>query len=387
MRKKICVITGTRAEYGLLQGLMDKIREDKDLILQVVATGAHLSPEFGRTYRQIEDDGFVIDEKLEMLLSSDTSVGIAKSVGLATIGFADIWERLKPDVIVLLGDRYEILAAAQAALIARIPIAHLHGGEVTEGAIDESIRHAITKMAHLHFAAAEPYRKRIIQLGEHPERVYNVGAPGLDNIKKLNLLDEQQFEESTGFRLSELNFLVTYHPVTATKQDNEISILNLLEALDDFPDARIIFTKANADADGRIINHWIDRYVAKNANRTIAFDSLGQVRYLSAIKHVQVVIGNSSSGIIEVPLFKKPTVNIGDRQKGRLKAASVIDCSEDREEISQAIKKALSPDFRKHLNDVESLYGIGDTAEKIIAVLKTADIDGLLQKGFYDLAK
>lgn len=384
-KRKICVVTGTRAEYGLLFWLMKEIKGDPDLELQLIVTGMHLSPEFGLTYKAIEEDGFIINEKVEMLLSSDTPVGIAKSIGLATIGFADALDRLQPDILVILGDRYEILAAAQAALVAKIPVAHLHGGEVTEGVIDEAIRHSVTKMSHFHFVAAEPYRQRIIQLGESPERVLNFGTPALDNIKKLNLLNRKELEESIGFRLGKLNFLVTYHPVTLSDKGSEQPVNALLKALDNFPDAKIIFTKPNSDTGGRIIINLIDDYVAKRSHRAAAYTSLGQLRYLSAIKHVDVVMGNSSSGLIEAPAFKKPTVNLGDRQLGRLKAASVIDCKEDTESIVAAIKKALSPDFQYSLSKVVSPYGNGNASYKIKEYLKNVNLDGIIQKKFFDL--
>jgi UDP-hydrolysing UDP-N-acetyl-D-glucosamine 2-epimerase len=383
LKRKICVVTGTRAEYGLLYWLMKEIKDDPDLELQLVATGMHLSPEFGLTYRKIEEDGFTINEKVEMLLSSDTPVGIAKSIGLGVIGFADAFDRLRPDIIVLLGDRFETLAAAQTALIAKIPLAHIHGGESTEGLIDEAIRHAVTKMAHLHFVASEPYRNRVIQMGEAPGLVFNFGAPGLDNINKLKLLKKEDFEKSINFKLGKVNFLVTYHPVTLLNDRSESSMAFLLAALGSFPEAKIIFTMPNADTHGRIIIDMIDRFVEEHRNNIIAFTSMGQIRYLSAIQHVDVVIGNSSSGLIEVPLFKKPTVNIGDRQRGRLKAKSVIDCGENTEAIIAAIEKALSPEFQKTLTDVSSLYGYGDASPKIREILKTINLDGIIMKKFY----
>jgi UDP-hydrolysing UDP-N-acetyl-D-glucosamine 2-epimerase len=386
VKRKICVITGTRAEYGLLYWLMREIRDDEELDLQIVATGMHLSPEFGLTYKTIEEE-FRIDAKVEMLLSSDSPVGITKSIGIGTIGFADVFEQLKPDVVVVLGDRYEILAATQAAMIARIPIAHLHGGEATEGLIDEAIRHSVTKMSHLHFVAAEPYRQRVIQLGEHPERVFNFGAPGIDNITKMELLDKESFEDSIDFNLSKTNFLVTYHPVTLSKEGPVKAFESLLRSFDEFPNAKIIFTKSNSDTDGRIINSMIDDYVKQNPERSIAFMSLGQLRYLSALQHVDVVIGNSSSGLIEVPFFKKVTINLGDRQNGRLKAESIIDCNETKKDIVEAIKKALSPEFQANLANVISPYGNGNVGKQIKEVLRTVNLDGILLKKFYDMVK
>jgi UDP-hydrolysing UDP-N-acetyl-D-glucosamine 2-epimerase len=384
-KRKICVVTGTRAEYGLLYWLMKEIDTDPDLSLQIVVTGMHLSPEFGLTYRVIEEDQFKIDEKVEMLLSSDTPVGIAKSMGIAIMGFADAFERLKPDLLVLLGDRYEILAAAQAAMVARIPIAHLHGGETTEGLIDEAIRHSVTKMSHLHFVAAEPYRKRVIQLGEHPDRVWNVGATSIDNIQYLKLLEKKELEDSIGFQLGEKNFLITYHPVTLSKTGPFRALKELFKALDTFHDAHLIFTKSNSDTEGRIINQLIDEYVSQNPERSIAYTSLGQLRYLSAMKHSDVVIGNSSSGLVEAPFLHKPTVNIGDRQKGRLRANSVIDCKEKAEDIVLAINKALSADFQQTLKRVISPYGTGNVTNKIKKILKEVSLEDLLMKKFYDM--
>jgi len=381
--RKICVVTGTRAEYGLLYWVMKEIQADADLLLQLVITGMHLSPEFGLTYRAIEGDGFSIDAKVEMLLSSDTPVGIAKSIGLGVIGFADALERLKPDIMVVLGDRYEILAAAQAALVARIPVAHIHGGETTEGAIDESIRHAVTKMSQLHFVAAEPYRKRVIQLGEHPDTVFNVGAVGVENIKRLQLLDKPQLEQSINFELGNPCFLVTYHPATLGTIEPGAAMQALLDALDRFPDAKIIFTKPNSDTDGRMLGQLIDEYADHHKGRIAVFTSMGQIRYLSALKFVDAVIGNSSSGIIEAPACNTPTVNIGDRQSGRLKADSIVDCQETTESIVAAINKALSQSFREGIKKGVSLYGYGESASHIKDHLKQANLSST--KRFYDL--
>ena len=319
-----------------------------------------------------------------MLLSSDTPVGIAKSIGLGVIGFADVFDRLKPDILVLLGDRYEVLAAAEAALVARIPIAHIHGGEATEGLIDEAIRHSVTKMSHLHFVAAEPYRQRVIQLGEQPDHVFTVGALGLDNIKKLTLLKREDFEKSIGFRLSSINFLVTYHPVTLDDQGPQKTMGELFQALDAYPEANIIITKPNADTNGRIICAMIDAYAAQWPDRVKASISLGQIIYLSALQYVDVVIGNSSSGLIEAPTFRKPTVNLGDRQKGRLRADSVLDCSENKKDIQAAIQKALSPDFRKMLDHVKSPYEYDNASQQIKNYLRDIVLHGLLKKTFYD---
>jgi len=316
MTRKICVITGTRAEYGLLRWVMQGIKDDPELTLQVIATGMHLSPEFGLTYREIEKDGFQIDRKVEMLTSSDTPVGIAKSMGLGLIGFAEALNELNPDLIVVLGDRFEIFAAVAAALVARMPVAHLHGGEITEGAFDEALRHSITKMSHLHFVAAEEYRQRVIQLGEQPERVFLVGGLGIDNIKRLKLLDRAELEASIDFQLGAKNLLITFHPVTLETSTAEDQMAELLAALAELKDTQLIFTMPNADTDGRALIKMVQQFVAEHPNAR-AYTSLGQLRYLSCAAQVDGVVGNSSSGLAEVPSFKKGTINIGDRQRGR----------------------------------------------------------------------
>jgi UDP-hydrolysing UDP-N-acetyl-D-glucosamine 2-epimerase len=382
-KRKICVVTGARAEYGLLYWLLKEIAADPDLQLQIVATGMHLSPEFGLTHREITADGFTIDARVEMLLSSDSPVGIAKSVGLGVIGFADALARLQPDILVLLGDRFETLAAAQAAMIARIPIAHIHGGEATEGAIDEGIRHAITKLAQWHFVAAEAYRKRVIQLGEAADRVFDFGAPGLDLLRHLQWLDRPSLEESLGIKLHQPTFLVTYHPATLGEQEPIMAMNELLAALDDFPRATVVFTYPNADTGGRVLIERIDQWVAANPRRAKALVSLGQRRYLSLMREADVILGNSSSGLTEAPALKKATVNIGDRQKGRLKAANVIDAAEERSSIVAAIHKALSESFRASLSSTKSLYGSGDASRRIKDALKTVALR--TQKTFLDI--
>ena len=383
--RKICIVTGTRAEYGLLRWLMEEIARDPELTLQLLVTGAHLSPEFGLTYGAIEEDGFAIDAKVEMLLSSDTPVGVTKSLGLGVIGLGEALDRLRPDILVLLGDRYETLAAAQAALIARIPVAHIHGGELTTGAIDDSIRHAVTKLSHLHFVAAEPYRRRVIQMGEQAAFVHDVGAPGLDNLRRLRLLERPELERAIGFTFGKTNFLVTYHPVTLGETPPEPAVLALLEALDRVDSAHIIFTRPNADVEGRIIGRLIDEYVARNAGRTAVFASLGQVNYLSVLRLVDCVIGNSSSGILEAPACGTATVNIGLRQDGRLRTSSIIDCNETASEIEAAIRRATSPQFRAGLRRVASSFGAGNSAAAIKRILRETPLEGILRKRFLDL--
>ena len=385
MTRKVCVVTGGRAEYGLLRWLMTAIRETPGLQLQVVATGMHLSPEFGLTFREIEADGFPIDDKVEMLLSSDTPGGVTKSMGLGLIGFADTFRRLQPDLVVVLGDRFEILSVASAALIARIPLAHLHGGETTEGAFDEAIRHAITKMAHLHFVAAEEYERRVVQLGEDPSRVFVVGGLGIDNIHKLALLARAELEEALDFKLGAKNLLITYHPVTLDGAESSHHMQALLEALDTLQDTHLIFTMPNADSDGRALGEMVQDYAAKRPNARV-YKSLGQLRYLSCMKHVDGVVGNSSSGLIEAPALGKGTVNIGDRQRGRLKAASVIDSAPNREAIVAALQRLLTPAFQSEARAVRNPYGDGGAAARIVGVLRDFPLDDILKKRFYDLA-
>jgi len=380
--RKICVVTGTRAEYGLLYWLMKEIQADFDLELQIIVTGMHLSPEFGLTYKVIEQDGFTIDEKVEMLLSSDTSVGIAKSIGLGVIGFADALDRLKPDILVVLGDRYEILAAAQAAMVAKIPIAHIAGGDTTEGAYDEAIRHSVTKMSHLHFVTNEIAAKRVRQLGEDPQYIHNVGSPGIDQIKRIVLLNRNTLEKELDFKFREKNILITFHPTTLDAELPGEQFQKLLDALDMLGnEVGLIFTKPNSDTDGRGLIEMIDKYVVARSNAK-AYISLGQLRYLSTIACVDAVVGNSSSGLYEVPSFKKPTVNIGDRQKGRLKAASVIDCQPEAADIYEAIQQALTMDCVNTINP----YGEGDASAVILRVIKeTADLRKMLKKSFFEV--
>lgn len=385
--KRIGIMTGTRAEYGLLKPLMQEINKDNDLELYLIVSGMHLSPEFGMTYQEIEEDGFEINAKVEMLLSSDSPAGISKSIGLGVIGFADEFQRADLDMLILLGDRYEALSAAISAMVMRIPIAHLHGGELTEGAIDEGIRHSITKMSYLHFTSTEQYRSRVIQLGENPERVFYVGALGVENIKKINLMTKEELEKSIHFEIDENTVVVTYHPVTLENNTVEEQFLNLLKVLDRNPKIRMIFTKANADTNGRIVNELIDKYAAQNSERACAFMSLGQKRYLSALKYCRIVIGNSSSGIIEAPSFGKPIINIGDRQKGRICADSVINCGYTQQEIQQAMETALTEEFENKARNCRNPYEKENTAANIISVIKDYLLNDKikLKKGFYDI--
>lgn len=385
-RKKIAVLTSTRAEYGLLSNLMHAIHNDAELELQVIVTGMHLSPEFGLTYRFIEEDGFKITAKIEMLMSSDTAIGITKSMGLCLISASEALHRCAPDLLVLLGDRYETLAVAQAALVQKIPIAHLHGGELSEGAIDDAIRHAITKLSHLHFVAADAYRQRVIQLGENPAMVFNVGAPGLERIKKMSLLDLNELQKKIDFKLGQLNFLLTYHPVTLAIEEDTDILNNLFAALDQFPEAKIIITLANADEAGRSVNRKMAEYVARHPDRVKAFITLGDLNYLSLLQFVDVVIGNSSSGIVEAPYFHKPTVNIGHRQTKRLRASTIIDCSGHGDTIVNAIKKALSHDFQAGLSHPALPYQPDATVEKMTTIIKKADFKKLMIKQFYDVS-
>ncbi|MDR3594100.1 UDP-N-acetylglucosamine 2-epimerase [Clostridium sp.] len=387
--KKVCMITGTRAEYGLLKLLIRRVSDDIDLKLQLLVTGMHLSPEFGLTYNEIINDGFKITEKVEILLSSDTEVGISKSMGLAMISFSEVFQRINPDLLIVLGDRYEIFAAAATAMIARIPIAHLHGGETTEGAIDEAIRHSITKMSYLHFSSNESYRKRVIQLGEDPSRVFNVGALGEEAIKTLDYIKKNDLEKFLGIKFDKKTALVTFHPVTLEDNSSQEQFENILGALDEFSNLKIVFTKANSDTNGRIINNMIDDYLLKNSGRCVAFASLGQLRYLSTMKYCDVVIGNSSSGIMEAPILRKPTINIGYRQKGRLQVESIINCSPIKEQIVQSINKALSKEFLESIKKNLVVDKKEAVSEKIIAIIKEYLINNkiTLKKRFYDIER
>lgn len=385
MSNRVCVVTGSRAEYGLLSPLLEALRADESFELQLLVTGSHLSPEFGLTYREIEADGYTIDEKVEVVLSSDTPVGICKSMGLGLISFAEAYARLTPDLILVLGDRYEIFSAVSAAHISRIPVAHLHGGEVTEGAFDDALRHSITKMSHLHFTSTDAYRQRVIQLGEAPERVFNVGAIGLDNLRRLPLLSREDLEQHLGFKFNTHNLLCTFHPVTLEHNSSEQQIQSLLNVLEQQADTSVIFTKTNADTDGRIINQMIDDFAAKNPDRFHSHVSLGQLRYLSMMQFVDAVVGNSSSGIIEAPGFQIGTINIGNRQTGRIKSELVIDCEPTETGIASAFKTLYSSDFQKRRSQAKNPYGAGQTTSQIISILKEQFPRRTTQKSFYDL--
>jgi len=375
-KRKICVVTGTRAEYGLFLPILKKINASKLLELQLIVTTMHLSSDFGLTYKQIEKDGFTIDDKIENLIGIDTKSAMAKSTGLATILLSDSFSRLKPDVVLILGDRFETLSAATTAMLLNIPIAHIHGGEITEGAVDEQIRHAITKMSYLHFTSTEEYRKRVIQMGESPDRVINSGAPGIDNIMMMELLTKEELEKDLKWKLGDKSALFTYHPVTLNDSSTEQEIDKILTILKE-SDLNILFTYANADDNGRVINQKIESFCQTNPKGFKVLKSLGQLRYLSAMKHVDLLIGNTSSGIIEAASFQKPVVNIGDRQKGRLQSGNVIDCTADT--LENAINEALSSDF----SSIKNIYGIGKASEIIVKTLENFHFS--IKKKFIDL--
>jgi len=386
MTKKICIITGTRAEYGLLRPLIDKINLSNDFELKLVATAMHLSLEFGLTYKLIEADGFIIDKKIEILLSSDTAVGISKSVGLAIISFSEYFSEETPDLVIVLGDRFEIFSVVTAATLAKIPVAHVHGGETTEGAYDEAFRHCISKMSYLHFTSTEEYKRRVIQLGEDPSRVFNVGALGVENIKRLSLIDVNTLEDHINFKLDKPYGLVTFHAVTLETSTSESQVCELLMALDSFPNMKFLITNGISDSNGRIINSLLEDYSEKNKDRIKLFTSMGQIAYLSAMKHCSMVLGNSSSGIIEAPTFNIPTINIGDRQKGRIQTKSIINCTSKKDAIIESIKKALNVDYINSLNSIVNPYDGGDTSCKIMDILiKVLHSPINLKKKFYDL--
>jgi len=363
---------------------MQGISDSDKFKLQVCVTGMHLSPEFGLTFKEIEQDGFTINAKVDSLISSDSPSGIAKSVGLGAIGFGDCVETLKPDLLIVLGDRFEILPAVCAALFARIPVAHINGGETTEGAFDEAIRHSITKMSHIHFVAAEEYRNRVIQLGEHPDTVFNVGGLGVDNILNLNLLTKDKLEKALCFKLGKTNLLVTFHPATLDIESPVKQMTELLEALDELKDIKVVFTMPNADVGGKSLNKLINAYALDRPYCKV-FSSLGQLRYFSCLQHFDLVIGNSSSGLAEVPSFKKPTINIGMRQRGRLKASSVIDCKPKKCDIIEAINFSQTVDFQEQLKSTKNPYGDGGAIDKILKILSSISFENIIVKKFYNI--
>jgi len=366
--QRICVVTGSRAEYGLLYWIIKGLQAMPAIDMRLVVTGMHLAPAFGSTWRQIESDGIPIARKVETLLSSDSDVGMAKSVGLGVLGFADAFQDLAPDLVLLLGDRVEILAAAQSAYLMGLPVAHLHGGEVTRGAIDDAIRHCITKVSRYHFVSTAEAAARVRQLGEDPAAIFVTGAPGLDNVNRLSLPNREELSDEIGFALDAPYVLVTYHSATAHHADHDAAG-PLLTALDRFPECKVLLTKANSDAGGLRINAALDDYAARHPGRVHVVSSLGQRRYLSAMKHCAAVIGNSSSGLFEAPLLKRPTVNIGDRQEGRLHAASVVSCADDAKSITAAIATVLAPAFQKVLDATVSLYGDGRSSDAVLTLL------------------
>jgi len=385
MKRKICVVTATRAEYGAMRCLLEEIDNDPDLILQLIVTGTHLSPEFGYTLKEIEADGYHINKKIEMLLSSDSAIGVSKSMGLAQISFAEAYDELNPDLVVVIGDRYELIPIVSAANIARIPVAHISGGELTEGAIDEIFRHAVTKLSHIHFTSIQEYADRVVRMGEHPSRVYTVGEPGLDNIKRIKLLSKTELEGLLGIKFKQKNLLITYHPETCESLEAiRNSFADILKALVECKDTQLIFTKSNADVGGREINKMIDEFVALNGDRAAVFTSLGQLKYLSVLQFVDAVVGNSSSGIVEVPSFKVATINIGGRQKGRIRAASTLDVEPYYLELKNVFETIYEPTFKNNLRNVINPYEQPETCKKIKDIIKALNFSQLKIKSFYD---
>lgn len=384
--KKICFVTGSRAEYGLLKLIMKNLLQKSQIKLQIIVTGMHLSPEFGNTWEIISEEGFTINRKVEMLLSSDTALGVAMSTGIGIVGISTALNDLAPDLLVVLGDRFEIFSAASSAALMGIPVAHIHGGEATEGAVDDSLRHAITKLSHLHFVSTEFYRKRVIQMGEHPDRVFCFGSPGVDAISALNLMPLKMLEKTIGFNLGERYLLVTFHPVTLGVNSSSSDVDELIAALDTLPsEIKILITMPNSDASGRIISTKIRQYATMHPDRIIAITNLGQLLYLSAMQHCLAVVGNSSSGIIEAPSLGVGTVNIGDRQKGRIQANSVINCPPQRDEISKALARAITDEFQLAAATVDNPYGTGGASNKIANKLATFSLNKIMQKTFYDI--
>ena len=383
-KRKLCIITGTRAEYGLLKHLMREIADSDYFELILLVTGSHLSEKFGFTYKEIEGDNFFISRKIDINVHDDSPEGIAESTALSVKGFTKAYLDFQPDLIILLGDRYELLGAAVSAMYQQIPIAHIHGGEVTMGAMDESIRHALTKFSHIHFVANEVYKQRVIQLGEDPNHVFNVGGLGVDAIKRIKLLTKDEIERDLGYKFKDKNLLVTFHPVTLEKSTSFYQMQSLLKAISLRKDTGVIFTMPNADPDNSVITGLIEEFVASHEH-TRLYKSLGQTRYFSCVANVDAVIGNSSSGLTEVPSFKTPTINIGDRQMGRLKAASVIDCEPNFNSIRESINKAYSEPFQKVVIEATNPYGEGGSVHSIMSILTNLRFDNLVKKFFYDL--
>ncbi len=383
--KRICVISGSRADYGLLYWTLTKLKDSSFFELQICVTGMHLSHEFGMTYKMIEKDGFKIDYKVETLISGDSGASVSKSVGLGIIGFTDVFEKLRPDLILVLGDRFEIFSAVSAGMALRIPIAHCHGGELSLGAIDDAMRHSITKMSHIHFVSTEDYSKRIVQLGEEKSRVFNVGALGIESLKKIKFKSKKQLKNELGINFLEKSFLITFHPETLNKKTSESKFAEILKAVDKFENTTLIFTKPNADSEGRLLIDMIDNYILKNRFKSFCFKSLGQTNYLSTMSNVNLIIGNSSSGLIEAPYFKIPTINVGDRQKGRLYGESVINCKCNYKSIYESIKKGLNANFLESIKNSKNPYGNSNSSSKIINVLKNKNFKNLINKPFVDI--
>ncbi len=380
--KKICIVTGTRAEYGLLKNLMRNLNKEKKIKLYILVTGSHLSKKFGDTYKEILKDGFKISKKIKIKPDLDTPKGILKSISIGMKGFLNAYKQLRPNLIIILGDRYETFSAAIAAHYSRIPIAHLHGGEVTEGSTDDAIRHSITKMSHIHFVAAEKYKKRVIQLGENPKKVFNVGGLGVDNIKQTNFLSKFQLEKKLGINFKKKNLIINFHPETLNKYATKKIFNELLSALRKKTNQMcLIFTMPNSDLESEIVFKMIKKFVKKN-NNFYAFKSLGSIKFLSCLKIVDGMIGNSSSGLLEMPTFKKGTINIGDRQKGRLMAKSIINVKANKNQIIRAIEILFSKKFQTKIKKSKNPYGNGGASKKILKILKTISFKNILKKEF-----
>ena len=387
MKRRLCVVSGGRADFGLLRWTLEEIKNDKDVDLRLIATGSHLLEEFGFSIDEIESAGFGVDATVDIVDASDSAIGVARAIGRGVAKLAEVFNQIRPDVVLVLGDRYESFAATVAATTLHIPIAHCHGGERTEGAIDEVFRHSMTKLAHLHFTATAEYKKRVIQLGERPERVFNVGSLGVEAISRLPRLSRQQLETKLGQELNKKTLLVTYHPETHSSGHNQQTLANLCECLNTLNEVKIIFTLSNADEEGRLVNKLINEYVEKNPDRAAVFANLGQEVLFSLMDNVDGIVGNSSSGIIEAPSLKVGTLNIGDRQKGRIRADSIIDCAARRDEIARGLEILFSEDFKKRVKRVLNPYEGHDPSKRVKDILKTYPLDGLLRKSFYDISE